>query len=518
MRDTAISRPKIGRVFTPVSWAEWCLLGNGVYDAWRNGATIFDPTFGKGSFFKALMNIAQQRHDTVTVNDLGRLYGVEIVATDKFSFLAEFSSLYSLKFPESNLIEGDFLFHNKLEKFDYAVGNPPWCNFTDLPDDYKPFIKSLFVEYGLVNDKRNVLLGGSRIDIASLVIAKCMKNHVVDGGSGIFFVPLSLFFNGPANEKFRPSPGNGNEYTLKKLIDFDDNDVFQEISTRNGMAVLQKSSHQTFPVKCERVAKDVIIEDCWTGPIQGTGMWIQSKDPKDFTNCFSSVKVSKNQQPRQGMNSCGLNKVFILERQYDKGIRLNGVNVLTNGYGEELKIESDFVFPLLNTASFGGKKPKVQKFILCPYRKNGKELSWNEIEQYPYMATYLRKFKEEMLNRKGVLIRNKMKNGMYWSMLGVGPYSFSGWKVVWEAMGRREFQATVVPGRWQGNQSLHAFIPCDNKAKATEIKDELNMIIPKYLKATRMEGTCNWAQPSRIKPFLKMEQRSKSAIQTDQLF
>ena len=506
MQDTAISKSKIGRVFTPVSWAEWCLLGNGVYDAWRSGATIFDPTFGSGSFFKALMNIAQQRHDAVTTTDLSRLHGVEIVATDKSSFLTEFLSLYGLNFPASNLIAGDFLFHDKSGKFDYAVGNPPWCNFTDLPDDYKPSIKSLFVEYGLVNDKRNVLLGGSRIDIASLVIAKCMKNHVVDDGLGIFFIPLSLFFNGPANEKFRPSSGNENEYALKKLIDFDNNNVFQEISTRNGIAVLQKSSRQTFPVKCERVAKDMITEDCWTGPIRGTEMWIQSKNLEDFINRFSCVKISKNQQPRQGMNSCGLNKVFILEREYNKGIRLNDVNILTNGYGEELKMESDFIFPLLNTASFGGKKPKVQKFILCPYRKDGRELSRDEIEQYPHMAKYLRKFKEEMLNRKGVLIRNKMKKGMYWSMLGVGPYSFSGWKVVWEAMGRREFRATVVPGRWQGNQSLHAFIPCDDKAKAAEIKDELNMLIPKYLKATRMEGTCNWAQPSRIKPFLKMEQ------------
>ena len=108
MQDTAISKSKIGRVFTPVSWAEWCLLGNGVYDAWRNGAAIFDPTFGKGSFFKALMNIAQQRHDTVSANDLSRLHGVEIIATDKSSFLAEFSNLYGLKFPEENLIEGDF--------------------------------------------------------------------------------------------------------------------------------------------------------------------------------------------------------------------------------------------------------------------------------------------------------------------------------------------------------------------------------------------------------------------------
>ena len=506
MQDTTIFESDIGRVFTPVHWAEWCLLDNGVYDAWREGATVFDPTCGTGSFFKALANIARQRHETITADDLNRLYGIEIVASDKFSFLADFANLHGLEFPEANLVTDDFLFHKKLGKFDYAVGNPPWCNFADLPDDYKSHIKHVFVEYGLVEDKRNVLLGGSRIDIASLVISKCMKHHVVKDGAGIFFIPLSLFFNGPANEKFRPSLGSRNEFTLKKLIDFDDNNVFQKISTRNGLAVLQKSQQQIFPINCIRVAKNMETEDFWAGPIQDTNMWIQSKNREDFTGRFSRVKISQHQQPRQGMNSCGLNKVFIFEREYDKGNRLDDNGTLTNGYGEKVTIETDFIFPLLNAASFGGKKPKTQKFILCPYRQNGKELTWDEINRYPLMATYLHRFRKDILNRKGVLIRNKMKNGMYWSMLGVGPYSFSPWKVAWEAMGRRDFRATVVSGRWQGNQSLHAFIPCDDMSEATKIKNELNITIPKYLKATRMEGTCNWAQPGRIKPFLEIEQ------------
>lgn len=503
MLDITTFKSNIGRVFTPIQWAEWCLLDNGVYDAWRDGATIFDPTCGNGSFFKAMVNIAKQRGDQITKKDLSRLFGVEIVASDKASFLDAFKEHYGLKFPEENLMTDDFLFHRKFGKFDYAVGNPPWANFTDLPDIYKERIKPIFVEYGLVENKKNVLLGGSRIDIASAVIVKCMRNHVVDNGSGIFFIPLSLFFNSSANENFRPSLGNGNEFMLKKLVDFDDNNVFEEISTRNGIAVLQKSSLQTFPVRCVNVAKDMTTENAWTGVIQGTNMWIQSKDRDDFTGRFSSIKIAQDQQPRQGMNSCGLNKVFIFERDYNKGNRLNNINTLTNGYGDEVEIESDFIFPLMNTAMFGGKEPKVQKFILCPYQKDGKELTWDEIEEYPYMANYLRKFKKDMFGRKGVLIQSKMKRGMYWSMLGVGRYSFSKYKVAWEAMGRREFKAEVFSGRWQGNQSLHAFIPCDDKEDAIGIKDKLNMLVPKYLKAVKMEGTCNWAQPSRIKPFLE---------------
>ena len=103
---------------------------------------------------------------------------------------------------------------------------------------------------------------------------------------------------------------------------FDGNNVFQEISTRNGVAVLQKSQQQTFPINCVRVEKDMKTENFWTVPIRGTDMWIQSKNREDFTGRFSRVRILQHQQPRQGMNSCQLNKVFIFEREYDRGSSL----------------------------------------------------------------------------------------------------------------------------------------------------------------------------------------------------
>lgn len=91
-----------------------------------------------------------------------------------------------------------------------------------------------------------------------------------------------------------------------------------------------------------------------------------------------------------------------------------------------------------------------------------------------------------------------MRNGRFWSLIGVGRYSFSPWKAAWESMGRRDYRAIVLEGRWQGNQAMHAYLPCFREDEARRLRDELNSRIPAYLKLFGMEGTCNRAQPGRV--------------------
>ena len=51
---------------------------------------------------------------------------------------------------------------------------------------------------------------------------------------------------------------------------------------------------------------------------------------------------------------------------------------------------------------------------------------------------------------------------------------------------------------------MQAFIPCWSLAEAEDLLDQLqNSNIESYLKSLSVEGTCNWAQPGRIKRFLQ---------------
>ena len=101
-----------------------------------------------------------------------------------------------------------------------------------------------------------------------------------------------------------------------------------------------------------------------------------------------------------------------------------------------------------------------------------------------------------------------MKRGIWWACLGVGEYNFAPYKVAWEAYGKANFRPRIFGSYngkpWQANQAMHAFIPCCSLAEAEELLDRLeNSNIEAYLKSLSVEGTCNWAQPGRIKRFLQ---------------
>lgn len=124
------------------------------------------------------------------------------------------------------------------------------------------------------------------------------------------------------------------------------------------------------------------------------------------------------------------------------------------------------------------------------------------------LAAYFSTRKSQLLARKGTMLNTWMKRGQWWACLGVGEYNFAPFKVVWEAYGKANFRPRIfgsLDGRpWQANQAMHAFIPCWSLAEAEDLLRRLeNSAIESYLKSLSVEGTCNWAQPGRIKRFLQ---------------
>ena len=488
----------VGRVFTPIQWAKWCCKKFGIYESWRKGATIFEPTCGDGSFFRALISIALENGDSIKESDLCNLYGVEINPIDKQDFLKYVYKETGINFPDTNYTVCDFLDYPESLKFDIAVGNPPWINFTDLSFEHKNRLKPEFFKYGLVRNKKDVLLGGSRIDLASLIIQKCMGNHIKKDGNGFFFIPLSLFFNEDANKFFRPSEGSKNTFSVASMFEFETGLVFEKISTRNGFVSLKKNNIQEFPVPFEKRGFNgkKFISKCF--PVSENGAWMVTDKPIK-ADSFKKIDVEDWQMPRQGMNTGGLHKAFILEKPPQELNTLSAIDVFENGYGTKVQLSTEFIKPLIDGKLFSGNAVRRARYILCLHDEKGLPLSEQKVREQFGVWDYLTKHKEDMISRKGVLIQSAIKKGRFWALIGVGPYSFSDYKVVWESLGKKVFRAIVLSGEWQGNQAMHAFIPCNSKDDAERICIQLNKIVPEYLSAFGMAGTCNWAQPGRIK-------------------
>jgi len=201
------------------------------------------------------------------------------------------------------------------------------------------------------------------------------------------------------------------------------------------------------------------------------------------------IEVRENQKPRQGVNTCGANDVFIFDEV-------------------PADVPSEFLFPLITKECFREDEASPRKYIVLPYDEpTGKPLDEPHLRSIPKLAAYFATRKDQLLARKGTMLNTWMKRGIWWACLGVGEYNFAPFKVVWEAYGKTNFRPRIFGSfngkPWQANQAMQAFIPCSSLAEAEHLLDQLERSnIESYLKSLSVEGTCNWAQPGRIKRFL----------------
>ena len=494
----------IGEVFTPLKWAKWLINKWDIFDAWVDGAHICDPTAGKGAFVLALLDIARRRGVPITSERLSRLTLIEMRAVHLAWFRKNTKQEFGIDFPVSQLFCQDVIMEPHAGKYDLLIGNPPWVNFAELPSDYKTLIKPFFLSEGLAPDRQQLLLGSSRIDIAALVLKAVLGQLLKKNGVGYFYLPLSLFFGDGAHDGFRNYKANQRDFAVEAVYEFTSTNVFEGVGTSYGCAKFRCDTRQTFPVTYFRE-----LDGKWTEhkavPLKdSTDPWRVVQNLKELnTSGTVDLNLSPTQTPRQGVNTCGANSVFIFE---DKPSYL----------------PEAFLYPLATKEIWRQDALIPHKWILLPYhRQTGKLLTQHQIEQHASLKEYLREAKETLRSRRGTLLRTAIDKGYWWALLGVGPYSFAPFKVIWEAYGKSRFKPVVlndIDGQaWQGNQSMHAFIPCWSEDVAHEIKSALeNPEIPKLLRQLNGAGKCNWAQPGKMKKILSF--RESQIAQKDQTY
>ena len=494
---------QIGDVFTPLKWGEFAIAKFDIFSKWINGASVFDPTMGEGNLLEALITYGLTQGLSIHELPTNRLFGNELNTVYFNKAISKFSQKYSLDMSK-NFTNEDLL---RLEpkKYDIIFGNPPWQNFVDLPESYKEQIKSYFFKFDLVGNTQNLLLGGSRIDIAALIIQISIKDFLVQNGEAIIFMPLSLFLNDGANRNFRTYSIGEVKYSVNTVFDFNDEDVFGGIATRYGLSHFIRNKNPIFPIPYYRnedgtwneyIAKPMFHE---TDPLS-----IMSNDEGGLFDNIKPVLIKKESSPRQGINTCGANDVYFFDD-------LNAINEdlvsVSNKNRDKVILPKKFIFPLITSKEFKGELSNPSKWVLLPYNKNGKPLEWKQIQQFPELHFYLESNKDILQGRKGVMLNAMLKRGHWWAMLGVGEYNFLPYKVVWEAYGKTTFNPTIFEGTWQANQSLQAFIPVKSLAEADRVQKDLSdKQIENYLLSLKMEGTMNWAQPGKIKKIIRYEE------------
>ena len=343
-----------------------------------------------------------------------------------------------------------------------------------------------------------MLLGSSRIDIAALVLKVVWGRLLKKNGTGYFDIPTSLFFGDGAHSGFRDyrvrdsgnETGTYRDFTVGTVYEFTSTKVFEGVSTSYCGAKFQVDTRQNFPVSYFRESDGKWAEHKVLPLKNPTDPWRVVRDLNELqTDATLEVNLSPEQAPRQGVNTCGANSVFIFHRKPSH-------------------LPDEFLYPLATKELWRQQTVLPYRWILLPYcRQTGKPLTWGQIEQYPALKDYLQNFQEVLQARKGTLLRTALKKGHWWALLGVGRYSFAPFKVIWGAYGKDQFNPIILSSverqMWQGNQAMHAFIPCWSEHDAQRIKTALESpAILALLRQLNGAGKCNWAQPGKIKKIL----------------
>jgi len=494
----------IGAVFTPQIWAQFAIKEFDLFTKWLNGATIFDPTMGEGHLLDALINFGIRQKIEPQELPIHNLFGVEMNTQYFQSFLQKIKNSYNIELSLANFINDDIFFLETEQSFDIIFGNPPWQNFVDLPDTYKSKIKSQFFRYDLIGNSQDLLLGGSRIDIAALVIQKTIEKNLNSGGEAIFFMPLSLLLNDGANQYFRTYQVNSTSYCIDQIFDFNDADVFKGIATRYGLVHFLRDQKQVFPIKYSRW-ENMKWVNYFGKPMFHPNDPLSIFSDSEFNplKTFEPISLKKESMPRQGVNTCGVNDIFF----FDSYTEIDEIYcTVSNKTIKEVQLPKKYIFPVATTNNFKDHSFIPFKWVLLPYNLTGKALLQSEILNDQKLADFLFGNEKALKNRKGMMLNALIKRGIWWSLLGVGKYNFYPYKIIWEAYGKAEFRPQIFEGRYQANQSLQAFIPLKSLAEAEKVLALLlDRRVEEYLLSLKMEGTMNWAQPGKIKKLIKFE-------------
>jgi hypothetical protein len=502
----------IGVFFTPLKQVKWVLEKYQILNKWIDGAAIFDPTAGEGRFLEGLIDLAISHGITVNAKMLARLWANEKQPEFIQTFHANIKRKYRLKFPQSNFWHQDILWCDRELQVDIILGNPPWLNFNNLSDRYKNKIKPLFHEYGLVSNPKDLLLGGSRIDLAALIIAKSLRKHLNPNGNAYFFMPLSILLNDGAGRGFRNYKIDDVDFCIREIYDFKHNKIFENINTRYGLVAFERDRPQAFPIKYFINQANQANAEEWLS-CQATPLFNRNEPLTVFENLanlkelqsHTKISVARISKPRQGINTCGANHIFIFDRLETMG-EDDTLAIVSNDLVKEVLLPRQFLLPLIAKHNFQEEYPTPTKYILVPYNfLTGKICSQEELQKYADLWQYLCQHQTLLQNRRGSLIQSKIRKGLWYALLGVGAYTFAPYKVCWQAYGQKHFYPKLFGGNWQGNQALHAFIPLTSKQEGEKLVEQLSdPLVEKYLCSQQMEGTCNWAQPGRIQRLLQL--------------
>ncbi len=148
-------------------------------------------------------------------------------------------------------------------------------------------------------------------------------------------------------------------------------------------------------------------------------------------------------------------------------------NGFINGFGNEVNLEYDYVYPLLKSSEVASGKRSIEKerYVIVTQKHIGEEtdtIKHKAPQTWQYLQTH-----QAVLQKRGSKIYKKYPP---FSIFGIGSYSFQPWKVAISGLYKHLYFMVVEPknGKPTMVDDTVYFIPCRTKEEANTLAKWLN--------------------------------------------
>lgn len=538
----------LGEFYTPDHLADY-LLEKAISFYYEDGEKntiplIIDPCCGSGSFLlSAAIKWNQENVPVRTI--LSRLAGIDLNPLAVFMCRAHLLIALAQKFndrleipdlflnPDSANLFKIFSFDSLLsdcpekEQFrnqcDILLGNPPWITWDQLSEKYRKAISFLWEKYHLFSlSGKEVLYGGSKKDISSLMICSGMDDFLKMNGILGSIIPMSLLKTRGAGEGFRLflAGKNGSPCSLLEVDDLSGISPFEMVGNRTGgilvrkiaedrtsipyltwkkengnvqihRSCLQKNEDAGAPFSVLRNNQDSSLPADFCSFQEDKIHAIAQEDrsssvsPKKSGN--SERKINSGYRAQLGANTAGANGIYWIAPSNNTSQQEPGLvrmkNLMHLGKREipqvEMLVEEDLVFPLLRWKDVDAFSAKPSGLIIIPQdpeTRRGIDEKTMKV-RYPKSYEFFSHFEQELKDRAAW--RRFQSRSPFWSMYNVDRNTFAPYKVVWRRMDSR-IRAAVVFNEIRNKpiipQETLSIIAVDSLEEADYLAAQLNSV------------------------------------------
>lgn len=361
-----------------------------------------------------------------------------------------------------------------LERFDYVVGNPPWVNWENLPEEYRSQSIPLWHYHGMIPPGGlKSILGHSKMDISMLMTYVASDNYLKDNGRLGFVITQSVFKTAGAGQGFRRFQlGSGSPVGVVVVDDMADLKPFEGASNRTAVVVLERGQVTKYPVPYSHwykpgggstIPEDVTLEDItkeriaayhefYAEPVDETDLtspWISGR--RRGVSAVKKILGVSDYQAHAGAYTGGANAVYWLEVMGQRPDGLLLVSNITEGAKRQVEniqtaIEPDLIYPLLRARDVRRwwSLPSAHILMTKPAGCQEKAIPEEKMKaMYPKTYTYLSHFHSVLDQRRDAVLVRSRESIPFYSIGAVSDYTFAPYKVVWGRIAA-EIEAAVA--------------------------------------------------------------------------